>query len=84
MIDGRKMDRAGYRVAPGEKITVSPKARNFEIVNETWKHPAHERPSWMVHDAQKMQVELTSVPSKDTLLFPIDVNLVIEYYAKRM
>ncbi len=84
MIDGRKMDRAGYRVGPGEKITVSPKARNFEIVNENWKHPAHERPSWMVHDAQKMQVELTSVPSKDTLLFPIDVNLVIEYYAKRM
>ena len=84
MVDGRKMDRAGYRVGVGEKISVSPKAKNFEHVAETWKHPAHERPSWMVHDAQKMEAELSSVPSKDTLLFPIDVNLVIEYYAKRM
>ena len=84
MVDGRKMDRAGYRVRVGEKITLSPKARNFEIVVENWKHPAYERPAWMIHDAQKMQTELTSVPSKDSMLFPLDVNLVIEYYAKRM
>ena len=84
MVNGRKMDRAGYRVDVGEKISVSPKAKNFAHVSETWKHPAHERPSWMVHDTQKMEAELSSVPSKDTLLFPIDVNLVIEYYAKRM
>ena len=83
-IDGRKMDRAGYRVKVGEKIAVSPKAKNFEIVQESWKHPSHERPSWMIHEAQKFEVELTSVPSKDTMLFPIDINLVIEYYAKRM
>jgi small subunit ribosomal protein S4 len=83
-VDGRKMDRASYRVKVGEKISISPKAKNFAVVSECWKHPAHERPGWMINEAQKMEIELTSVPSKDTLLFPVDVNLVLEYYAKRM
>ncbi len=83
-VDGRKMDRAGYRVKVGERISVSPRARNFASVEESWKHPAHERPGWIVTDSNKMEISLSSEPSKDTMLFPIDVNLVLEYYAKRM
>lgn len=84
MVDGRKMDRASYRVRLNEEITLSPKARHFATVEESWKHPAYERPSWLVTDTNKMSVVLSAPPSKDTLLFPIDVNLVLEYYAKRM
>jgi len=83
-VDGRKMDRTGYRVKVGEKIGLSPKARNFQLVEETWKHPAHERPSWLVCDTNTMETSMESIPGKDSLLFPIDVNLVLEYYAKRM
>ena len=83
-VNGRKMDKASYRVKVGEEISVAPKARNFPPVEESWKHPAHERPSWLVTDTNKMAARLESVPSKDTLLFPVDVNLVLEFYAKRM
>lgn len=83
-IDGRKMDRASYRVRVGEQVGISPKARNFAVVEECWKHPAHERPSWLVCDTNKMAANLASAPNKDSMLFPIDVNLVLEYYAKRM
>jgi hypothetical protein len=31
-----------------------------------------------------METSMESIPGKDSLLFPIDVNLVLEYYAKRM
>jgi small subunit ribosomal protein S4 len=83
-VDGRKMDIASYRVKVGEQIALAPKARNFKPVEESWKHPAHERPNWLVCDAQDMSAQLSSIPSKDTLLFPIDINLVLEFYAKRM
>lgn len=83
-IDGRKMDRAGYRVKVGEQISVSPKAKNFPPVEESWKHPAHERPAWLVCDTGSMTATIESAPSKESLLFPIDENLVLEYYAKRM
>lgn len=83
-IDGRKMDRASYRVKVGEQISVSPKAKNFPPVEETWKHPAHERPAWLVCDTNTMTASMESLPAKDSLLFPIDENLVLEYYAKRM
>jgi small subunit ribosomal protein S4 len=83
-VDGRKMDRAGYRVKVGEKISISPKAKNFAIVEETWKHPAHERPAWLVCDSNEMSASMEAAPSKDSLLFPIDENLVLEFYAKRM
>ena len=83
-VDGRKMDRAGYRVRVGEQIGVAPKARNFPPVEDSWKHPAHERPAWLVCDSNTMVASMESAPSKDSLLFPVDVNLVLEYYAKRM
>jgi small subunit ribosomal protein S4 len=83
-VDGRKMDIASYRVKVGEQLALAPKARNFKPVEESWKHPAHERPNWLVCDAQDMSAQLSSIPSKDTLLFPIDINLVLEFYAKRM
>ncbi len=83
-IDGRKMDRASYRVKIGEKISVSPKAKNFPPVEESWKHPAHERPAWLVCDTGAMVASMESAPAKDSLLFPIDENLVLEFYAKRM
>jgi small subunit ribosomal protein S4 len=83
-VDGRKMDRAGYRVKVGEQIGLSPKAKNFALVEETWKHPAHERPAWLVCDNNTMTASMESAPAKDSLLFPIDENLVLEYYAKRM
>ena len=83
-IDGRKMDRASYRVKVGEQIGVSPKARNFAPVEESWKHPSYERPSWLVTDTNNMSAKMESIPTKDTMLFPIDENLVLEFYAKRM
>ena len=83
-IDGRKMDRASYRVKVGEKISVSPKAKNFPPVEESWHHPAYERPAWLVCDKNEMSASMESLPAKDSLLFPIDENLVLEYYAKRM
>lgn len=83
-VDGRKMDRASYRVKVGEQISVSPKARNFPPVEESWKHPSHERPAWLVCDTNAMSASMESLPAKDSLLFPIDENLVLEYYAKRM
>jgi small subunit ribosomal protein S4 len=83
-IDGRKMDRASYRVKVGEKIGISPKAKNFAVVEECWKHPAHERPAWLVCDKNEMSASMEAAPAKDSLLFPIDENLVLEYYAKRM
>lgn len=83
-IDGRKMDRASYRVKVGEQVGISPKARNFLPVEESWKHPAHERPAWLVCDTNAMNASMESHPSKESLLFPIDENLVLEYYAKRM
>jgi small subunit ribosomal protein S4 len=84
LIDGRKMDRASYRVGVGEQVTLSPRARNFKPVEESWKHPAHERPAWLFVDTNKMAAKMESLPTRDSLLFPIDINLVLEYYAKRM
>jgi len=83
-VDGRKMDRASYRVKVGEKISISPKAKNFPPVEECWKHPAHERPAWLVCDTNELSASMQAAPAKDSLLFPVDENLVLEYYAKRM
>ena len=83
-VNGNKVDRASFRVKIGDMIEPKPKSKNIGGVAECWKHPAHERPNWLSNEAGKMSVRVESLPTPETLLFPLDVNLVLEYYAKRM
>jgi small subunit ribosomal protein S4 len=83
-INGQKVDRASYRVRIGDHIEPKPKSKNLAAIEGCWKHPAHERPNWLVTETGKVGAKVDSLPTVETLLFPIDINLVLEYYAKRM
>lgn len=83
-VNGQKVDIASYRVKIGDIIEPKPKSKNAAHLGEIWKHPQHERPTWLIPDAQAMSVRVDSMPTTETMLFPIDINLVLEYYAKRM
>jgi small subunit ribosomal protein S4 len=83
-VNGQKVDVASYRVKVGDVIELKPKARNSAAIAECWKHPAHERPAWVNIDTHAMSARVDSLPTTEAMLFPIDINLVLEYYAKRM
>ncbi len=83
-VNGAKVDVGSYRVRPGEVIGPRLKSKAMKFVEENWKHPHRERPSWLSVDTQSMSVTVDSQPTAADSLLALDINLVLEYYAKRM
>ena len=83
-VNGRRVSVASARIKPGDVIQPQAKSRNRVGLIEAFKHPAHERPSWLVVDPSKLTAQVTSVPTSADALLRVDVNLVLEYYAKLM
>ena len=51
------------------------------MVVETLANPALTRPEWLSWDDQKYIAKLTRLPEADEVPFPIDIQLVVQYYA---
>ena len=83
-VNGDKVDRASYRVRVGDVIEPKPSSKNLGSIESCWKHPAHERPNWLSIESGKLSAKVVTLPAMDSLLLPVDINLVLEYYAKRM
>ncbi len=84
MVDGRIVDRPGYRVTPGEEITVKPKSRDMERIDEAVAAPTLRLPSYLDFDESKLAGRMESLPSRSDIPVQVQENLVVEYYSPRM
>ncbi len=84
MVDGRIVDRPGYRVTPGEEITVKPKSRDMERIDEAVAAPTLRLPSYLDFDESKLAGRMESLPSRSDTPVQVQENLVVEYYSPRM
>ncbi len=54
------------------------------MVIETVKNPVLTRPEWLGWDESAQAVKVTHLPAVEYVPFPVDVQLVVEYYANRV
>ncbi len=83
-VNGRRVDIASYRVNPGDVIRPRKKSLGLQTITTSLEELSLTRPDWMAYDAKKLTSQMTAVPTADSVPFPIDVQLVVEYYSKRM
>ncbi len=80
LVNGRKVDRPGYEVRPGDVITVKEKSRkwmgdNLELNRDTTP------PAWMDLNRDNATLKITDLPDPEPQLpFPINLGLIVEYY----
>ena len=84
MVDGRVVDRPGYRVTPGEEITVKAKSHNLERIDESVAAPTLRLPSYLDFDENKLTGRMESLPSRADVPVQVQENLVVEYYSPRL
>lgn len=84
MVNGRRVDIASYQVRSGDILTLREKSRQLEVVKEALSTPALETPEWLNVDQNERTSKVSSDPTETSVPFPIDVQLVVEYYAKRL
>lgn len=84
MLNGKPANIPSIRLNVGDEITIKAKSKNIPMVVETIKQPSLERPEWLAWEADKQVAKVAHLPAMTDVPFPVDVQLVVEYYANRV
>ena len=83
--NGRRVTIPSIRVRAGDVFGPTEGGKKLDVLQATLKEPALERPDWIAFDASVQSARLAFLPQgADTAPFPLDVQRVVEYYAKRI
>lgn len=81
-VNGRKVDIPSFRVKSGDVIKPREKSMKLASITESMDALRLARPEWLSTDGGSMETTVTSDP--EGVPFDIEVQLVVEYYAKRL
>lgn len=84
LVDGRKVDRPSFRVRPGHEISVRPKSRDLQAVQESVGNPSLRLPGYLSFDAKTLTGRCLSFPGREDVPVQVQENLVVEYYSPRL
>jgi small subunit ribosomal protein S4 len=80
-VDGRKVDRPGYQLSPGEVVTLSADSPIEPIARQATEL-VHGVPSWLLADHENLSGRFERVPDRTDIPVPIDEQLIVELYSK--
>jgi small subunit ribosomal protein S4 len=83
-VSGKAVNVPSYKVSPGEVVGISPKLREnvgVKLSLETAKR-LNNRPSYLEWNEEQLSAKVTRLPERAEMAFPINEQLIIEYYSK--
>ncbi|MCC5915563.1 MAG: 30S ribosomal protein S4 [Balneolaceae bacterium] len=82
VVNGQVLNIPSYQVKPGDVISVRPKSRELELVNETLESYSTSRYKWLETDKKTKTGKFLNVPLMEEIPENINVQLIIELYSK--
>lgn len=83
-VDGRRTDIPSYRVSAGQVVSVREKSKRLPPVLAAIGSPPAFETAWLEVDKGALTAKVRALPDETAVLFPIQVQLVIEYYTQRL
>ncbi|WP_417071002.1 30S ribosomal protein S4 [Niveibacterium terrae] len=83
-VNGRAVDIPSYRLRFGDVITLRERSRKLAAVQASLAEPALSRPEWLAFDEAKKLASVAHLPAVSDIPFPIEMQLVVEYYSQRI
>ncbi len=84
LVNGKRLDIPSYRVREGDVITLRERSQSLAAVEASLGDVRLARPDWIEFDEGKKTATIKSLPKVDSVPFPLEIDLVIEYYSKRL
>lgn len=84
LVNGKRLDIPSYRVREGDVISLRERSQNLTAVEASLEDVRLARPDWIEFDDAKKTATIKSLPKVDSVPFPLEIDLVIEYYSKRL
>jgi len=72
------------RMRTGDVVAVRESRRDHPAVLDALQNPPLERPAWLSFDEKKRSAAVRHLPVEGEAPFPIELPLVVEYYATRL
>jgi small subunit ribosomal protein S4 len=80
LVNGRKVDRPSYRVAPGDAVSLAQRSR--DMVAFTAPLEAARPPAYLQLDKEKRSVRVTEIPERDQIPVQCEASLIVEFYSR--
>ena len=84
MVNGKRVNIASYQVSAGDVITLRERSRKLQIVKDSLDNPSLGRAEWISVNGGELTATIDSLPDETAVPFPIEVQLVVEYYARML
>lgn len=82
LIDGKRVDKPGYRVMPGMKVAIREKSRKVPMIVQGAEHPPHKLPEYLDRPANSFEGRMTALPNAETLPLKMDMLGIIGFYSR--
>lgn len=82
VVNGQVVNIPSYQVKPGDVITVRPKSRDLDLINETLESYSTSKYKWLETDKKTKTGKFLNLPLMEEIPENINVQLIIELYSK--
>lgn len=82
IVNGQIVNIASYQVKPGDVITIRPKSRNLELIEESIGSSSASRYKWVELDKKSKTGKYLNDPAREEIPENINMQLIIELYSK--
>jgi small subunit ribosomal protein S4 len=83
-VNDHRVDIASFRTRAGDVITVEESSRTNVQLLASLQDQSHPRAPWIDIEADKFLAKIRELPDNTSILFPIDIQLVIEFYSQNL
>lgn len=82
VVNGRIVNIPSYALKPGDVVSVRPKSKNMEPINESLEYAPTSKFKWLETDKKSKSGKFINYPEVEEIPENIDVQLIVELYSK--
>lgn len=81
-VNGHRVDIPSSKLRIGDTITLDDRMGKSALVQDSLRNSTLQRPEWLKLDDQNLAAKLVATPDENSVPFPVDLRLVIEFYSR--
>ncbi len=82
LVNGKRVNIPSYRVKPNDSIEPRERSRDLTVMAASLDAPSLSLPHWLNLDKENKKAVVKELPTSESVPLLIDVQLVVEYYAR--
>jgi len=82
VVNAEVVNIPSYQLKAGDVISVRPKSKNLEVINDSLEHAPTRKFNWLEIDKKSMSGKFLNMPEVEEIPENIDVQLIVELYSK--